>query len=356
MPDGSVVSSFFDVASEGGQKEATRRSKIIEGQVVRIHYTDDASNKSKKFVEYDVIARESYGQAVTYKNCLNILDIGGTNNYSEQILESNEVAFQGKLEDSNFPVNMNGTMVKLAFIENLDRPVIIGGQTHRRTTGATRKEGIRSLRKFNGVTTNINKDGEWTQTHEGPSKPNGELTRPDTGPNTFSVNKEGNYEFKQETRKENAENELINSELFDRKNKTVTRKVGKDVVVEEWNGDSEKKTIKLKSGLEITYDGKGDTVTYTTSGGATVSIDGSGTITLDVNGTVITIDGSTGKIELTGQLVDVGEAASELAVLGSELVSWLSTHTHTGNQGSPTSPPITPPPPSMLSTSVKIKK
>lgn len=352
LPDGSVVSSFFDTKARPTSKQATSSHKILEGQVVRVHYIDEPSNKSKQYVEYDVVAREAYGQAATYKNCRNAIDFGGSNNYQEQILESNEIAFQGKLGSTNFPSNMNGTIVQIAFLENLDNPVIIGGRTHKRIPAAKKADGVRMLKEFQGVETEINKDGEWTRTHLGPRKPNGELIRESTGPTSFNVDKKGDYEFKQEKGEE-----LLNSEKWERETKKVTRTVGN--LGETWDGDGEKKTFLTESGLQVEYDGSADKVTYTTSGGVTLTVDGSGTITADANGTLIKIDGSGGKIELTGAAVDVGEAASALAALGPQLVSWLSSHTHLYNPGpggpTPSQPPTVPPPSSLLSTSVKLK-
>lgn len=330
LPDGSVVSSFFKTESKMEQDAKNsmtgNANKIVEGQITRIHYVDDASNKSKEYVEYDVVARDSHGNMSTYQNCRNSLDYGGTNNFSEEILEVNEFAFKGKLDKSNFPSNMNGTLVKLAFLENLDKPVIIGGRPHKRSGAASRADGYRKKKVFQGVTEEINKDGEWTRTHAGPNKANGDPTREDTGPVTFKVDKAGDY--------------------------SVTQK---DANSEKWELEA-KKITKTAGSVNAEYDGDADKVTFTTEGGAVLTINGAGDITLDFNGTLIKI--SSGKIELTGAAVDVGEAASALAALGPQLVAWANSHTHGyTDDGSPsqTAPPTVPAPSSVLSTTVKIK-
>lgn len=376
LPDGSVVSSFFNVGGGQTSEDVTSQGqKIIEGQIVKIHYVDDPTNRSKQYVEYDVLARDSYGGSVTYRNCRNAKDYGGTNNYSEEILEFNEVALKGKLGEANSPSNMNGTLVKLAFLENLDKPMIIGGSPHKLNESATRAKGIRKIKEFNGVIEETNKDGEWSKDHIGPKNPDGSLKREDTGPTSFSVDKLGDYEVKQS--KSGTE---INSEKFERESKKITRKVGDSTVVETWDGDSEKKLVTFKSGLEILedgendkvtittagglsieYNGDSDIVTYTTAGGPSVTIDGSGNIKLDANGTLIEIDGTSGKISLTGAIVDVGAGASALAALGPQLVAWLASHVHPFTDFTPvptaniTQPPAVPPPASILSTTVKIK-
>lgn len=74
---------------------------------------------------------------------------------------------------------------------------------------------------------------------------------------------------------------------------------------------------------------------------------------------VITSDGSvtvtgTSKVSLMGTEIDLG-GSSASAVLGEALLMWLNTHTHTTTSpGSPTSPPIVPPPETILSTVVKL--
>lgn len=49
----------------------------------------------------------------------------------------------------------------------------------------------------------------------------------------------------------------------------------------------------------------------------------------------------TGTVNLKGSKVNVGENAAR-GILHEGLIDWLSTHTHTGNMGSPTSPPVAP--------------
>ena len=48
-----------------------------------------------------------------------------------------------------------------------------------------------------------------------------------------------------------------------------------------------------------------------------------------------------GTVNLNGSKVNVGENAAR-GILHEGLIDWLSAHTHTGNMGSPTSPPVAP--------------
>lgn len=308
-----MTSSYFKAKPKpSGQDVSDQGLRMKEGQVTKIHFIDLDTNKSKKYVEYDVLARDAKGGMVTYQNCRYIQDISGFNDSSEHILEPNEVALQGKLDSSNFSSNMNGTMVVLAFLDgSFAKPIIIGGFPHRKNEGAKKSDGIRKKKTFRGLTWEINKDGELIITQKGSSSPDGKQL--DTTLNT--------------------------QVKFDKTGKLIAT-VG-------------------TSGLKAEWDGKNDKIIYSTAGGPKVTIDGSGTIKVEANGTFILIDGNSGKISLTGNLVDVGAGASALAALGPQLVSWLSSHTHLYNPGpgtpSPSQPPTIPPPTSVLSTTVKIK-
>lgn len=304
--------------------------RLLEGQITKIHYTDDATNQSKLYVEYDVLARDANGGTVTYRNCRNGRDVSGFNDFEEQVLEANEVALAGKLESGNIAKNMNGTMVVLAFFDkSVDKPVIIGGFPHRKNTGAKKADGVRKKSEFRGLSIEVNKDGEYIITQKGVRTPDGKINNP------------------------------IDTSIKFTKDKKLVTTIFKDAIVQTFDGAAEKMDIAFKSGLKLAYDGKGDKITYTTKGGPKITIDGSGMVMIEANATKIIIDGNSGKISLTGSMVDVGEAASALAVLGPQLVSWLTSHTHLYNPGpggpTPSQPPTVPPPASLLSTTVKIK-
>jgi hypothetical protein len=324
-------SSYFKrTAKTTGDDISDFGMRILEGQVVKVHFTDDPTNKSKAYVEYDVLARDANGGTVTYRNCKRGQDVSGYNDFEEQILEANEVALAGKLETGNIAKNMNGTMVILAFLDaSLDKPIIIGGFPHRKNTGAKKADGIRKKSEFRGLDIEINKDGEYIITQKGVRTPDGKINTP------------------------------IDTSIKFTKDKKLVTTVFKDAVIQTIDGAAEKMDIAFKSGLKLEYDGKGDKVVYTTKGGPKITVDGAGTVMIEANATKIIIDGNSGKISLTGSMVDVGEAASALAVLGPQMISWLASHTHMGDGPSippaPTSPPLVPPPTSLLSTTVKIK-
>jgi len=266
-----MSTSYFKTKPKDTEKTVTSKGvHLLEGQVIKVHFTDDKSNLSKKFVEYDVIARNSSGGSVTYSNCRNILDISGYNDYKETILEPNEVALSGKLAKSNSPDNMNGTMVILGFLDgSIDKPIIMGGFPHRKNKAATKSDGIRLKREFRGLEFNINKDGEYCITQKGPRNPDGKFKN-DQVNTSVKFDKDGNIDVSQS----NGET-LVNNIILSKTEAKMTTSIGEGKVTTQLDGESEKITIATESGLNVEYDGAGDKITYTTSGGPKIEVIGS---------------------------------------------------------------------------------
>lgn len=105
-----------------------------------------------------------------------------------------------------------------------------------------------------------------------------------------------------------------------------------------------------------------DALSFTKSGaisllsGATkssISVSSSGDISITAgSGTNVNVSGST--VYLNAGSVILGANASFSAVLGERLITWLNTHGH-GTGTGPSSPPLIPADPSMLSSSVRLK-
>lgn len=361
---GKAKMSGVDVSNQG--------MSMLEGQVVKVHFIDDATNQSKKYVEYNVVARDAKGGTVTYQNCRYVQDISGYNDFSETILEPNDAALQGKLDSANFASNMNGAMVILAFLDkSFSKPIIIGGFPHRKNSGAKKADGIRRKKVFRGLGVEINKDGEYILTQKGPNSADGKQTNKDLN-TEVKLDKTGNLKLSQ-----SKGSSVVNTVELNRDGKKITLTPGTGGMKAEFDGTANKMTLKsntdlkaefdgaankillkTNTGLKAELDGAADKVIFQTDSGVKINIDGAGNIELQANSTKIKIDGTSGKITLEGNLVDVGQSASALAALGPQLVAWLSTHVHMGDGGpipAPTSPPLVPPPPSVLSTSVKIK-
>jgi hypothetical protein len=324
------VSSYFKPVSPDSGNVYNLGSAIYKAQVQKIIYPDDPESLSKIDVEYEVLVEMSSGMS-TFKNVPSLTSFGGGNDYEEFVFEPAEAASTGKNDNTNTFKNRNGSLVAVAFFgNNFQRPIIIGAFSHPKEQRRKKADGISYVRVVRGLKTEINKDGEWTITYQSPYGPDGKLTAEATGPSFIKLDKKGSM--------------LIS--------------LKKDTIKQTHDVDAEKTEFIYKSGLKVTFDGKGDKVTVVTKGGAEVTVDGSKTITVKAGSTEIVVDGNSGKIELKGDLVDVGTGASALAALGPQLIAWLSSHTHMGDGGpvpAPTSPPLVPPPSTLLSKSVKLK-
>jgi uncharacterized protein involved in type VI secretion and phage assembly len=105
--------------------------------------------------------------------------------------------------------------------------------------------------------------------------------------------------------------------------------------------DVDKKiNIQSNGGQTVVIDDSGSKITVQT-GGSTIEVDASGTITL--TGTSVVLNAPSVSLG--------GSSAAHPVVWGDLLLTWLSTHVHTCTApATPSSPPVVPPPPAMLST------
>jgi hypothetical protein len=345
------VSSYFSPMEVSANEVQKLSSGIYKGQIQKVIYPDEKESVSKIYVEYEVLVELSTGVS-TFSNVPSVSAFGGYNDYEDFVYEPSETALSGKNDSTNTFENRNGSIVAVAFLNNnFQRPIIIGAINHPKNPRIKSSDGISYIRLFRGVKTEINKDGEWSVTYQSPYNPDGKLKSESTGPSYLKLDKTGSFEMV----------------------------LKKDAIKQKHDASAEKTSLEYKSGLKITFDGKGDKVTIKNKSNVEATFDGnsnkvsikSGSTEINIEGTSnkvsikagsteIDIDGGSGKISIKANLVDVGDAASALAVLGPQLISWLASHTHMGDGNSaipaPTSPPLTPPPSTLLSNSVKLKE
>jgi uncharacterized protein involved in type VI secretion and phage assembly len=109
------------------------------------------------------------------------------------------------------------------------------------------------------------------------------------------------------------------------------------------------KIIKtLKHTIELADDDGSEAIIITDSTNKNkVTLDKDGVTVEDQNSNKIEL--ASGGVTITSSAIKIGSGASEPMVLGNQLttalktlVNFLSTHTHTGNLGAPTSPPVPP--------------
>lgn len=262
--------------------------------VIDVLYADDSSNISMKSkqpeVLYEVIilGGVAAGQTLSYCRVASYLD---GSNYSEATLKkSSKDPSKVKLEDHD------GDIVYVQFIQGHDAyPVIIGlarGITY--TKGTKKAEGPRFLESYNGFEKLIDNKGEYHKTMLG-------------GKTTDGVFKAG----------------------------------AAALIKEDWTDEQIVRTFK--SGLVIKEDGKNDVITITTKGGVVATVDGKGNkMSIKAGSAEILIDGGSGKISIKGEMIDLGSSVSDFVTMFTQLSTAFNTHTHMGNLGVPTSPPMAP--------------
>lgn len=115
--------------------------------------------------------------------------------------------------------------------------------------------------------------------------------------------------------------------------------------IDQSPSESNKFIKSFSDGTVIEYDIENSKLTATVKGTASITLDGDAEVTTSNNLTLkaskITLDGeieATGKITANAEIEATGEIVSTTDVKTNGIS--LLTHTHTGNQGAPTSPPI----------------
>jgi phage baseplate assembly protein V len=137
----------------------------------------------------------------------------------------------------------------------------------------------------------------------------------------------------------------------------VIRTKGQHELLFDDTPDQGRVRIKTSGGHTADLSDVDKKISLQSSGGQSVVIDdagqkitvqaGAGTVEIDASGTV-TLTGA--KVVLSATNISLGGGAAHPLVLGDVLLTWLSTHVHTCTApATPSSPPIVPPLPTMLS-------
>ena len=306
-PDGSEISSYFSLQNiPTGSSISSQGMVIVIGQVVKVHYTDESSNSTKSYVEYDVVIKDKAGGLIKINNLRQASSLGGTNDYDNTILEPCDFAFTGKLDTANLFKNKNGTIVFVAFLDgSKEKPFILAAFPHPRKRGTKKSEGISKKGEFRGIEWNINKDGEFILTYQSDRGPDGKFKRSDTGPTVIKIDKEGRFSIT-----DNQE-QLIRIDRVSKKIQIVTKEnfeifVGKDY----------KKAVAANSSIGIT-------------GNETVLTNGD------------RFHSAANHVLTGGGTIKIGSAgAAENLVLGVAFQTLYNNHSHIGNLGIPTGNPL----------------
>ncbi len=144
---------------------------------------------------------------------------------------------------------------------------------------------------------------------------------------------------------------------------TITSQGGHSVTLDD-SGGKGNISVKTAGGHSLTLDDEGKTVTVEDSGGNKICLDANkGALTVDTSGDQalnsqgnidIKVTGSatiaaTSGITLDSTSVKLGQGAS-MTLVNDSFLTAFNTHMHTGNMGAPTTPPLVPAVPNVHST------
>lgn len=360
LKDGTVVSSYFSVgAASSGADIKDQGMKTLIGQVEKVHFTDDATNVSKKFVEYDVSVRDEKGGQTTLQNVRQMNKLGGTNDYEETILEPNAFAFTGKLDTSNIFTNKNGTLVYIDFRDgSFDKPYISGCIPHPKKVGAKKADGIRMKGEFRGFNWNIDKDGNVLLVVQGAKTPAGKdqkkdvdfsiihqtgaLCNVDKDGSINLVGSDGGYMFLNADKGE-ASIVSVDGHLLSMASKGVTLATGDGKTSLTMTADG----VQMITGGDMNLQPAGN---FSVSSGAVTLTDSlMGTIKIKSGGIKIT-DLAMGSLNIKNGMVALGGPAAELLDLFDQLLTALSTLMTSLSSSAATAGPFPVLPPIALAT------
>lgn len=173
--DGSIKSANLPTVDN---RYTIRDYGLYRGTIREVIYTDDDKNDSALEsgdpleVVYSVMIIGGERDGQIFNNARMMRSLGGFGNFEETTLKQVEgitrqdlAAFVASADPSlrNIP-NLSGDAIYVQFLNgDLHMPVIVGGARHRSSDPeAAKSDGPRYQKMYNGVFTEISKDGEFT--------------------------------------------------------------------------------------------------------------------------------------------------------------------------------------------------
>lgn len=358
---------------------------IYTAQVMEVTYPDDLetsvdNDQQAPEVTYTVMIVGGHRDGQTFNNAVRMSRMGGNINYDETVLKKVTTLLQADPASLLFNFDnlnkLNGDIVYIQFINgDLRFPLIVGSGRHpdNQTEPAQTSDGQRKKSSFNGITKEINKDGEvtWTKAN-GFYSPlpfptaTGQILQDSWVPLPgfeeavqVTLGNEFNFLFKMNVTPGTGMEVAIDGVADELK---VTTLAGSSVTMNglsdsleyttlagmavKVDGLSDKFSLTALTGASVEVDGLGDKISLATSAGGSLVIDGLGLETtlqntsgakLTLSATEASLLDTTGAgIKVSNGLIAIGNASGELLDLIDQAFTALSTQTAAGF-GAPTS-------------------
>jgi uncharacterized protein involved in type VI secretion and phage assembly len=134
----------------------------------------------------------------------------------------------------------------------------------------------------------------------------------------------------------------------DRDQKMIRTKVGHQLILDD-SPQAHAVKIITNGGHELILDDQSGSITVS-GNGVSIMLNDDGSVS--VQGTTVTVQAQS--VSVQAEQVGLGNAPTASAVLGEELLAVFDAHVHLLPIPIPTTPPVTPAPPTVLSTVVKL--
>lgn len=189
-------------ASMGAFNKAYKNTPLRMGIVVTSYAYNDPNNYTKLATEYDVLVLEQNENIsctnIKYRNCISSEGMGSVADYFEKNLRT-----QTENENANGEINTSGQNGAIVILLCLDaftqKAVIISGLTHPDRQTKLTDTDPKLSGEYNGVNVEINTDGSTALVFNGATDNNGDPVDPTQGTTTVEIEKDGTFKIDNES-------------------------------------------------------------------------------------------------------------------------------------------------------------
>ena len=200
-----VIPSFYETRTPGTDDTSYlglfQNTTLHYGEVQELLYPDNPLNRSKKFIEYNVLVSNYENgtfNSVIYHNCMLINPLAGLADKLSFTLRADKTV--SKPKNGFIPAGLGSKVLVLCLNGARDQGIILGGirddkdLTEKPDTAGEKGHNLHF--NFNGIDFFINKDGEMTVQYQGKTDADAKINK-DVDKNavgtTLKIEKNGNF-------------------------------------------------------------------------------------------------------------------------------------------------------------------
>ena len=335
----SIIPSFLDITETPYSDEGTYfgNYELKRGEVIKITYPTDKDSVTKKFIEYDILIENYTNGTANSEIITNVVSFNLLGSLSDRLAWTFRPST--KKPTDNKEMQGDGSKVLVMFINGQGfKPIILGGvrdiNDESEKSDKSSDAGHHYEHVFNGLSTEIDKNGALTITFGGPTKNDGKrdthTVKDEATGSTFKMLKNGNIsisdvEDRNQILIDHEEDRILISSAtgviqMDADGIIITTPTGATIQLESSDTES---SINLFDGaggsLSLTKDG----ISAVDKAGSSVSLSGDGTVSVAGDSVLI----AAAQIDLGGGSCSIGQNADSFMVRGTQLKTLLITLT-----------------------------